>query len=53
MTEHATWECFADVRVVYPHADQVGRCVVFNIAGNKFRLVVVNISTVGKFTSDT
>ena len=25
----------------YPHADQVGRCIVFNIAGNKFRLVVV------------
>ena len=41
LTEHATWECFADVRDVYPHADQVGRCIVFNIPGNKFRLAVV------------
>ena len=39
--EQATWDCFADVRGVYAHADQVGRCTVFNIAGNKFRLVVV------------
>ncbi|NLX96662.1 MAG: type II toxin-antitoxin system HigB family toxin [Rhodopirellula sp.] len=39
--EHATWKCFADIRQVYPHADQVGRCIVFNIGGNKFRLVVV------------
>ena len=41
VTEHSTWECFADVRRVCPHADQVGRCTVFNIGGNKFRLVVV------------
>jgi mRNA interferase HigB len=40
-TENAAWECFAAIREVYPHADQVGRCTVFNIAGNKFRLVVV------------
>ena len=40
-TEHAAWGCFRDVRQVYPHADQVGRCTVFNIGGNKFRLVVV------------
>ena len=39
--KHALWECFADIRQVYPHADQVGRCIVFNIGGNKFRLVVV------------
>jgi mRNA interferase HigB len=41
VAEHATWECFADVRAVYPHADQVGRCTVFNIGAHKFRLVVV------------
>jgi mRNA interferase HigB len=41
VAEHAGWGCFADVREVYPHADQVGQCTVFNIAGNKFRLVVV------------
>jgi mRNA interferase HigB len=39
--EHAAWECFADIRAVYASADQVGRCTVFNIGGNKCRLVVV------------
>lgn len=41
VAEQAVWECFADIREVYSHADQVGRCTVFNIGGNKFRLVVV------------
>jgi mRNA interferase HigB len=41
VAEQAVWETFADVRAVYAHADQVGRCTVFNIGGNKFRLVVV------------
>lgn len=40
MAEHAKWTCFADVREVYPHADQVGHLTVFNIGGNKYRLVV-------------
>jgi mRNA interferase HigB len=37
--EHAQWEAFADVREAYPHADKVGRFVVFNIGGNKCRIV--------------
>jgi mRNA interferase HigB len=41
VAEHATWGCFADVRAVYPSADQLGRCTVFKIDANKFRLVVV------------
>jgi mRNA interferase HigB len=41
VAERAAWGCFADARRVYAHADQVGRCTVFNIGGNKFRLVVV------------
>ncbi len=41
VAEHAAWESFADIRRVYPAADQVGRCTVFNIGGNKFRLVVI------------
>jgi mRNA interferase HigB len=41
LVEQATWESFADVREVYPHADRVGRCTVFNVGGNKYRLVVV------------
>jgi mRNA interferase HigB len=39
--ETASWKNFADVRQVFGSADQVGRFVVFNIAGNKFRLIVV------------
>ena len=41
VAETADWKSFADIRRTYAHADQVGRCTVFNIGGNKFRLVVV------------
>lgn len=34
------WKNFAEVLLSYPHADQVGRLTVFNIGGNKYRLVV-------------
>lgn len=30
---------FAELREVFPSADQVGRRTVFNIGGNKFRLI--------------
>jgi len=34
------WNCFADVRSVYNHADCVGKLTVFNVSGNKYRLIV-------------
>jgi mRNA interferase HigB len=34
------WRDLSDIREVYPHADRVGKCTVFNIGGNKYRLVV-------------
>ena len=34
----ANWRDFADLRQRFPSADQVGRLVVFNIAGNRYRL---------------
>ena len=37
----ATWRNFADVRTVFPSADQVGKFTVFDIGGNKFRLIAV------------
>jgi mRNA interferase HigB len=37
----AEWGSFAEVRATYAHADQVDRFTVFNIGGNKFRLVAV------------
>src|SRR5204863_9549614 len=39
--ETAGWKNFADVRRLFGSADQVGKVVVFNIAGNKYRLIVV------------
>jgi mRNA interferase HigB len=35
----ANWQTPAEMRWVYPYADIVGRRTVFNIAGNKYRLV--------------
>ncbi len=35
----ASWAAFADVRALFPSADLVGNCTVFNISGNRFRLV--------------
>lgn len=37
----ATWASFADLRQTFPSADQVGRLVVFNIGGNRFRLTAL------------
>ncbi len=37
----APWTNFASVRETFGSADQVGRYVVFNIAGNKVRLVAL------------
>ena len=36
----AKWMKFADVRAAYPSADLVGNCVVFNVRGNRYRLIV-------------
>lgn len=35
----ANWQNFAELRKVYSSADLVGRYTVFNIAGNKYRLI--------------
>ncbi len=34
-----TWYSWADVKAVFATASLVGNCVVFNIGGNKYRLV--------------
>jgi mRNA interferase HigB len=36
----ASWRNLDETRIDYPHADPVGTCTVFNIAGNKYRLIV-------------
>ena len=35
----ATWRTPADLKNIYPNADFVGRRTVFNIGGNKYRLI--------------
>jgi mRNA interferase HigB len=34
-----TWSSFGEVRAMFASADQVGNCVVFNVGGNKYRLI--------------
>jgi len=42
ITENAQWHNFAELKQDFPSADYVGnQHYVFNISGNKFRLVVV------------
>lgn len=40
LATRARWENLHDVRAVYPSADQVGRCLVFNAHGNKYHLII-------------
>lgn len=42
IVEDAEWKSFADVRAIFPAADFVGnQHYIFNIGGNRYRLVVV------------
>ena len=37
--KNGTFSNFAELRAVFPTADQVGKLTVFNIGGNKVRLI--------------
>lgn len=39
ITEKASWQNLAEVRASFPTADPVCECTVFNIGGNKYRLI--------------
>jgi mRNA interferase HigB len=39
IAKKAKWQNLAEVKTDYPHADLVGHYVVFNIAGNNYRLI--------------
>ena len=46
ITHRASWQTFAQLRTDFASADQVGRRTVFNISGNKYRLIArVNYRT--------
>ncbi|WP_406694598.1 type II toxin-antitoxin system HigB family toxin [Singulisphaera sp. Ch08] len=48
LVKNARWTNFADIRADYPTADQVGNLTVFNIGGNKARLIAVVMIKAGK-----
>jgi mRNA interferase HigB len=39
VVRRAQWQTPAEMKLIYPSADLVGRRTVFNIAGNKYRLI--------------
>jgi mRNA interferase HigB len=39
MMRHTTFRSFAELRAVFPSADNVDNWIVFNIGGNKYRLI--------------
>jgi mRNA interferase HigB len=39
ITKKADWTNLVDVRKDFPHADLAGVCTIFNIGGNKYRLI--------------
>jgi len=41
IVKHEEFRTFADVRRLFPSADQVGSFTIFNISGNHFRLICV------------
>jgi mRNA interferase HigB len=44
--ENADWKTFADVRKTFRSADIYGDCTIFDIGGNKYRLIAwVNYKT--------
>lgn len=38
-TANAFWKSIVDVTLTYPHAEAVGTCTVFNVRGNRYRLI--------------
>ena len=41
VAETSQWQSINQIRETFPKADRVGKCVVFDVGGNKYRLVVV------------
>lgn len=39
IAKKASWQSIAETKAVFPHADAVYDCTVFNIGGNKYRLI--------------
>ncbi len=45
-SKKADWKNITETRKMFLHADSVGECTVFNIGGNKYRLITkINYKT--------
>ena len=40
VTKKAQWDNLVDAKKDFPHAELVGKWVVFNVGGNNYRLIV-------------
>jgi mRNA interferase HigB len=49
VVKNTRWSNFAHVKADFPKASIVGQCVVFNISGNKYRLVSRIVYSSGEF----
>jgi mRNA interferase HigB len=49
VVKKALWSNFAEVKADFPSASIVGNCVVFNISGNKYRLISKIVYANGEF----
>lgn len=46
IVRHSNYNSFAELRKTFPQADQVEKFIVFNVGGNKYRLIAyMNFST--------
>ena len=41
LASKSAWKNLVEVRHIYPHADLYKCCTIFNIGGNKYRLIAV------------
>ena len=40
VSRKASWRNLVEVKADFPHAEMVSECIVFNVGGNKCRLIV-------------
>ena len=46
IVKHSNYNSFGKLKKTFPQADQVGKFIVFNIGGNKYRLIAyINFTT--------
>jgi mRNA interferase HigB len=48
IVERSNYQSFDELRETFPSADKVGKWIVFNIGGNKYRLITVIHFQAGK-----